>query len=90
MTVSVEIPSIFARYAGNRTSFECKGKTVGECIKELGKQYPDLAGLVLAADGSLLNSIDIFVNGESAYPRALARPVKDGDRLRIIMLIQGG
>jgi molybdopterin converting factor small subunit len=90
MAVSIEIPSIFARYAGNLTSFECQGKTVGECIKDLGKRHPDLAGLILAADGSLLSSIDIFINGESAYPGALARPVQDGDRLQVIMLIQGG
>jgi molybdopterin converting factor small subunit len=90
MTVSIEIPSIFARYAGNRTSFEAEGRTVGECLKDLEKRYPDLVKLILAKDGSLINSIDIFINGESAYPRALSRPVKDGDKLKVIMIIQGG
>jgi molybdopterin converting factor small subunit len=90
MTVSIEIPSIFASYAGNLTSFEAEGRTVGECLKDLEKRYPDLVKLILAKDGGLLNSIDIFVNGESVYPRALSKPVKDGDKLKVIMIIQGG
>jgi molybdopterin converting factor small subunit len=90
MTVKVEIPSIFARYAGNRTTFETGGKTVGESIKDLGKRYPDLVKLILTKDGRLLNSIAIFINGENAYPEAVARPVKDGDKIKVVMLIQGG
>jgi molybdopterin converting factor small subunit len=90
MSISIEIPSIFARYAGNHTSFQVEGKTVGECIKDLGKRYPELGKMMLAPDGTLMNSIDIFINGESAYPRPLTRPLKDGDKLKIIMIIQGG
>ena len=90
MTVYIEIPSIFARYAGNRTSFETEGRTVGECLKDLEKLHPDLVKLIMAKEGGLLNSIDIFVNGESVYPRELSRPVKDGDKLKVIMIIQGG
>jgi molybdopterin converting factor small subunit len=90
MTVRIEIPSIFARYAGNRTTFEVEGRTVAECIEDLGRGYPDLAKMVLAADGSLLSSMDIFINEESAYPDPLPRPVKDGDKINIIMIIQGG
>ncbi len=90
MSISVEIPSIFARYAGNHTSFQAEGKTVGECIKDLGRRYPELGELILAPDGTLMNSIDVFINGETAYPKPLTRPLKDGDKLKIIMIIQGG
>jgi molybdopterin converting factor small subunit len=90
MSVSVEIPSIFARYAGGQTGFQAEGKTVGECLNDLGKRYPELGKMILTPDGRLLNSIDVFINGESAYPRPLTKPLKDGDRLKIIMIIQGG
>jgi molybdopterin converting factor small subunit len=90
MGVSVEIPSIFARYAGGQTSFQAEGKTVGECLNDLGKRYPELGRMIVTPDGRLINSIDVFINGESAYPRPLTKPLKDGDRLKIIMIIQGG
>ena len=90
MSVSVEIPSIFARYAGGQTSFQAEGKTVGECLNDLGKRYPELGRMILTPDGRLINSIDVFINGKSAYPRPLTKPLKDGDKLNIIMIIQGG
>jgi len=90
MSVSVEIPSIFARYAGGQTSFQAEGKTVGECLNDLGKRYPELGRMIVTPDGRLINSIDVFINGESAYPRPLTKPLKDGDKLNIIMIIQGG
>lgn len=90
MSISVDIPSIFARYAGNVTSFQAEGKTVGECINDLARRYPELGKMVLAPSGHLMNYIDIFINGESAYPRPLAKPLKDRDKLKIIMIIQGG
>ena len=31
--------------------------------------------------------VDIFVNAENAYPEELAKPVKDGDKLYIIMIM---
>jgi molybdopterin converting factor small subunit len=90
MGVNIEISSIFARYAGGQTGFQAEGKTVGDCLNDLGRRYPELGKMILTPDGRLLNSIDVFINGESAYPGQLARPLKDGDRLKIIMIIQGG
>ena len=90
MTVNVEVPSIFSRYAGNRHNFAAEGKTVGETIRFLGKTYPDLEKLILTKDGRQINSIAIFINGENASPDATSRPVKDGDHIKVIMLIQGG
>ena len=90
MSVKVEIPSIYSRYAGNHTSFEVDGKTVGEAIRHIGRDYPDLEKLILTGDGRPLNSISIFVNGELAYPDAPAWPVSDGDKIKVVILIQGG
>ncbi len=90
MKVNVEVPSIFSRYADNQSSFEAEGKTIGECIKDVGSKYPELEKLILTPDGLLLNSIDVFINGESAYADTLTRPVKEGDKIKVIMIIQGG
>jgi molybdopterin converting factor small subunit len=90
MSVKIEISSIFARYANNQTDLKAEGKTVGECLHDLARQYPELGRMILDKNGELVPSFDIFVNGESAYPGTMARPVKDGDKLHIVMLIFGG
>ena len=56
-------------------------------------QIPDNYGSVaraLTKTGNLFDNIIISVNGESAYPEQLAKPVKDGDELNIVFMISGG
>ena len=90
MSVEVEIPSVFARYANNQTVTKVEGSTVGEYLHDLGRQFPDLRKIILDKNGRLSHAMDVYVNGESAYPEEMAKPVKDGDKLNIVMLIQGG
>jgi molybdopterin converting factor small subunit len=90
MSVSVEISSIFTRYTGNRTDLKTEGKTVGECLRDLARQYPDFGKMIIDKNGELVPAFDIFVNGEDTYPRTMSYPVKDGDKISIIMLIHGG
>ncbi len=66
------------------------GKTVGECLNHLVKQFPDIEKMLFAKNGKLLGYVGIYVNGEDAYPEELAKPVKDGDELDILYIIGGG
>jgi hypothetical protein len=90
MSIDVEISSIFARYTDNRAKLKATGKTVGECLHDLVRQYPDFKNIILDENGNLISSFDVFANGESTYPQTMTRPVKDGDKLDIVLLIQGG
>ena len=45
---------------------------------------------LFSKNGELFEYIIIPVNGESAYPEQLAKPVKDGDELNIVLIIGGG
>ncbi len=90
MSVDIEISSIFARYTNSQVNLKAEGKTVGECLRDLARQYPDFGKMILDKDGNVLASFDVFVNGESAYPHTMTRPVKDGDKLHIVLLIHGG
>ncbi len=90
MSVNIEISPVFARYTHGQVNMKAEGKTVGECLHALVRQYPDLKKLILDAKGDLQPSFDVFVNGESAYPNTMAHPVKDGDKLYIVLLIHGG
>jgi len=90
MSINIEISSIFGRYTNNQLVIPVKGNTVGECVQDLVGQYPDLKKVLLNEKGNLLYSYEVYINGKSAYPNEMAKPVKDGDKLNIVMLIQGG
>jgi len=90
MSVTIEIPSVFGRYSDNKLSFEVEAQTVGEALHELGKQSPGLKQLLLDKEGNLMHSYDVYINEESAYPETMTKPVKDGDKLNIVMIIYGG
>lgn len=90
MTIELQISSVFARYADNKTVVTVIGNTVGECLRDLISRYPDLNRIFLDKDGKLLHSYDIFINGKSAYPNEMVKPVRDGDKLHIVPVIYGG
>ena len=90
MSIEVEISPVFARYADNQASVTVKGKTVGECLQDLVRQHPDLKKIILTREGKLQHSFDVFINGENAYPGEMEKPVRDGDKIHVVLLIHGG
>jgi molybdopterin converting factor small subunit len=90
MSVKIEIPSILGKYSKKKLNFEVEAKTVGEALRELGKQSPGLKKLLLDKEGNLTHFYDVYVNGETIYPQTMSRPVRDGDKLNIVMIIFGG
>jgi len=40
--------------------------------------------------GRIKNTIEIYVNMESAYPDELKKPVKNGDVIHIALMLAGG
>jgi molybdopterin converting factor small subunit len=90
--VSVKInvnPSLYHLTNGQEV-VEVSGSTVGQCLEQLVVQFPGLREWLFGKDGNLSNTIDVYVNLESAYPEELAKPVKDGDEVHIITFISGG
>ena len=90
MSIEVNIPPTLARYTNNQQVARVNGSTVGECLDHLVEQFPDLKQALFDKGGRVHRYIDVYVNGESAYPEELAKPVKDGDELHIVMLVHGG
>ena len=69
---------------------EVSGSTVGECLNRLVDQFPGVKESLFAKDGKLNHIVEIYVNLESSYPEELAKPVKDGDELHLVIIIVGG
>jgi len=87
MSIKVHNPFL-SHLTNNQRTIEVNGDSVRECLKHLETQFPKLE--LLDKDGELHRYIDIFANGEIVYPQELDKPVKDGDEISIILMIEGG
>ena len=90
MSIKINIPSYMKSFTNNIRVVEVNGSTVGECLNHLVKQFPGIKKRLFSRKGNLFENITVSVNGESAYPEQLAKPVKDGDELNILLIIGGG
>jgi molybdopterin converting factor small subunit len=90
MSIKINLPSYFLPYTNDKSIVEVKGTTVGECLNQLVKQFPDLKKMVFDKKGKLHAYIGLYVNGEDAFPQQLAKPVRDGDEIHILYIIGGG
>ena len=88
--VKINIPSYMQRFTDSMEVVEVSGSTVGKCLNYLVKQFPGIKGRLFSKNGDLFENVIISVNGESAYPEQLAKPVKEGDELNILFIIGGG
>jgi len=90
LSITVNIHQALRQITNNQATVEVAGTTVGECLTELVQKFPDIKTKLFGKNGKLLNYIDIYVNAESSYPEELAKPVKDGDKLSITLMLAGG
>ena len=90
MTVEMEISPIFARYVDNELNVKVEAATIGEALQDLTRQHPAAGRVFLDRNGRLLHSYEIYLNGQSVYPLKMETPVKDGDKLTLLMIINGG
>ena len=90
MSIKVNIHPNFRHFTNDQDVAEVNGSSVGQCLDHLVKQFPGIEKGLFDKQGKLLNYVDIYVNLESAFPEELAKPVKDGDELHIVLMIAGG
>ena len=89
VTVKIFYPHL-KQYTDNQEVVEVNGSTVGECLSDLLKQFPGIEKGIFDEHGQLINYVYFFINGKSAYPTDLAKPIRDGDELTIALLLAGG
>ena len=90
MSISINIHKTHRQFANGLEVVDVEGQTVGECLNHLVQQFPALKDVLFDKKGKLLNVIEIYVNMESAYPEELAKKVKDGDKINILVMLAGG
>jgi sulfur-carrier protein len=90
MAIQINLHKTHRQYTGGQESVDVEGRTVGECLKDLIRQYPSLGKEVFGKDGKLSGIVEVYLNGATAYPDELAKPVKDGDRIQLVYFLAGG
>jgi sulfur-carrier protein len=89
VTIEISLHKTHRRYTDGKEIVEVEGKTVGECLQSLVKKYPPLDKEIFK-NGKLNSLIEVYLNGASAYPNELAKPVKDGDKISLVYMLASG
>ena len=90
MSVKINIHPFLSQHTDGQDVVEVNGSTVGQCLEQLVGRFPELRQWLFEKNGKLNRLVEIYVNTESSYPEELAKPVKDGDELHIVIIISGG
>ena len=85
MAVTVKLPTILRKFAGDEARVTAEGATLGEVLKDLESRYPGVTKNVLAEGGGLHRFINLYVNDEDVrYLGSLETAVADGDVVSIL------
>ena len=90
MSINVNIHRTHRQFTDGLDSVKVEGNSVGACLDDLVRQFPDMGNALFDKKGKLLNAIEIYINQKSAYPDELVKPVKDGDDIHITLMLAGG
>jgi molybdopterin converting factor small subunit len=91
MSVGVKIfHTELRRVVGGPGEVRVEGTTVGECIRDLVRRYPEAERLMFDANGELLKRFYVFVNQESLFKADFDCPVTDKDELLLVVLATAG
>ena len=90
MSVKVHIHTTHRQFTNGLEVVAVEGNTVGECLSQLIRQFPGMEKALFAKKDKLQNVIEVYVNHATAYPNELAKPVKDGDEIHLVVMLTGG
>lgn len=85
--MKVLIPSPLYSYTGGR-EVEADGRTLGELVTDLDRQYPGLRFRVIDEQDRIRTHMRFFVNNEQVFD--LDHPVAPTDSVQIIQALSGG
>jgi len=90
MAVKIHIHMTHRQFTKGLEVVAVEGKTVGECLNQLIKQFPGMDKALFAKKDKLLNNVEVYLNHASAYPNELLKPVNDDDEIHLLVMLTGG
>ena len=92
MGTKVNSPSFFQRYTDEHDTVEVNGTTIGECLSDLIRQFPDMERMLFYEPDDLDDGVVICLNREvlTAWDSPLNRRVVDSDEISLLVIAAGG
>ena len=91
MAITVKLPTILRKHAGNEARVPADGATLNEVLADLEARFPGITKNVIADDGGLHRFINVYVNDEDVrFLGGLTANVSDGDNVVILPAVAGG
>ena len=90
MSKKIHLFSDLRNYTDNRNIIEVEGNTLGECLKDLARQFPKIGKLLFEMDGKIAPRIFVTINKKSIHREERDKPVNKGDDIYLGLLIDGG
>jgi sulfur-carrier protein len=85
---TVFIPSLLRKYTNGQESLIVPGRTVGEVVRNLDKQFPGFRNQIVEND-DLKSSLAVSVDGDMAVG-GLLEPVRESSEIHFVPAIGGG
>ncbi|WP_029214640.1 ubiquitin-like small modifier protein 1 [Kallotenue papyrolyticum] len=91
MAVTVIVPTALRQYTGGQSRLTVEGATVGDALRQVVAQYPELGQQLFDGEGRLRSFVNLYRNDDDVrYLEGLETPVGERDELSIIPAIAGG
>ena len=89
--MKVLIPTPLRQYTGKQAVIEVAASNVGEMLRKLTGQYPDLRKQLFTDDGKLRRFVNVYVNDEDIrYLEHENTAVEQDDTISIVPSVAGG
>ena len=90
MSIQIILHKTHRQFTEDKEMIDVTGNTVGQCFAELVNRFPALEKELFSKKNTLKSNLEVYVNGESAYPNELKKPVKEGDQIQLTVMLAGG
>ncbi len=86
--VQIFLPPSLQPLVENLKHINVSGRTLGECLDNMVRQYRPLENAVFDKRHCLQKGLSLYLNGETFND--VSMPIQDGDKLYIINILVGG
>src|SRR5215831_19866236 len=87
----VLIPTPLRQFTNKQDAVQAAGATVGEVLRTLTTQFPDLRKQIFTDEGKVRSFVNVYLNDEDIrYLSKDSTPAKDGDTVSLVPSIAGG
>ena len=89
MAVKVHIHTAHRQFTNGQEVVAVEGRTVGECLRDLVRQFPAMEKALFLSKQKLLNIVEVYVNHATPYANELSKRTLDGDEIHLVLMLAG-